>query len=159
MADTNSAKGKSSRGVSWQAVVIGVILIPLNALWVQSAELLWKSAWGDKGTALGPNLRIVQQRLVSRLVKRTDIDEEVTPYILQCGHATRLLDRDFAIRGVQEKLKYANVSRAMVYTYVNPAALRAKLPGNSSQHTSPVQTPSILLSPTTHIPRPTKGNL
>ena len=52
MADANSAKEKSNRGVSWRAVAIGVILIPLNALWVQSAELLWKSAWPDAASLL-----------------------------------------------------------------------------------------------------------
>jgi len=43
MAQSSLTKGVLSRGVSWRAIVIAVVLIPFNAIWIQSMELVWDS--------------------------------------------------------------------------------------------------------------------
>ncbi len=43
MTESSRTKGVLSRGVSWRAIVLAVILIPFNAIWIQSMELVWDS--------------------------------------------------------------------------------------------------------------------
>ena len=111
----------------------------------------WLQAWAEKRVALRLNgrrrffcavrrtplgsepgrpitVRTVQV-LVSRLAKKAGIDKQVTPHVLRHTYATRLLDGGFTIREVQELLGHSDVSTTMVYTHVNPAALRAKIQG------------------------------
>jgi len=86
------------------------------------------------GSALGQTLtpRTVQ-RLVKRLAKAAGIDKQITPHALRHTYATRLLDEGFTIREVQELLGHSDVSTTMIYTHVNPAALRVKIQGSSER--------------------------
>lgn len=43
MAQTHPSHEDSGQGVSLRAILLGVVLIPLNTLWVQSMELIWES--------------------------------------------------------------------------------------------------------------------
>ena len=43
MAEGSAAHNKESRGVSRRAVLVGLALIPLNALWVLTMEQVWES--------------------------------------------------------------------------------------------------------------------
>lgn len=77
------------------------------------------------------NVRSVQA-LVSRLAREAGIDKDVHPHILRHTYASRLLDRGFTIREVQDLLGHADVSTTMIYTHVNPAALKAKMQGQAA---------------------------
>lgn len=123
---------------------------------VDQETVAWLQAWSEKRAALGHNARSpvfcavrstapgnnqvgqaitarTVQRLISRLAQRAGIDKQVTPHTLRHTYATRLLDRGFTIREVQELLGHSDVSTTMVYTHVNPAALRAKIQGNDQR--------------------------
>lgn len=78
------------------------------------------------------NTRSVQA-LVSRLAQEADLDKAVHPHTLRHTYATRLLDRGFTIREVQELLGHSDVSTTMIYTHVNPAALKAKVQGQAAK--------------------------
>ena len=69
--------------------------------------------------------------LARRLAQDAGIDKQVTPHVLRHTYATHLLDQGFTIREVQELLGHSNVSTTMVYTHVNPAALREKIQGTN----------------------------
>jgi len=93
------------------------------------------SYFGEKagrkiGSALHP--RTVQY-IVRWIAKRAGIEKRVTPHTLRHTYATRLLDSGFTIREVQELLGHSDVSTTMIYTHVNPAALRAKIQGNDKR--------------------------
>jgi integrase/recombinase XerD len=65
--------------------------------------------------------------IVSKQAKLAGIEKTVGPHTLRHTYASRLLDRGFTIREVQELLGHADVSTTMVYTHVNPSALREKI--------------------------------
>ena len=69
------------------------------------------------------------QALVTRLAREAGIEKRVTPHVLRHTYATRLLDNGLNIREVQVLLGHSDVSTTMIYTHVNPAALRAKIQG------------------------------
>lgn len=71
------------------------------------------------------------QALVTRLGREAGIEKQKThPHALRHTYATGLLDRGFTIREVQELLGHEDVSTTMIYTHVNPEALRAKVQGH-----------------------------
>lgn len=67
--------------------------------------------------------------IIKRRAELAGIDKRVGPHTLRHTYATRLLDRGFSIREVQELLGHSDVSTTMIYTHVNPAALRDKIRG------------------------------
>jgi len=84
------------------------------------------------GKALPPGEGITTrnvQALVANLAKKADLEKKVHPHTLRHTYATRLLDRGFTIREVQELLGHSDVSTTQIYTHVNPAALKAKVQG------------------------------
>ncbi len=118
---------------------------------VDTETLGWLRAWSEKRkvqeldgrrrlfcairrTALGSRpgrpitVRTVQA-LVTRLAREARIEKQVTPHVLRHTYATRLLDSGLNIREVQMLLGHSDVSTTMIYTHVNPAALRAKIQG------------------------------
>ncbi len=111
----------------------------------------WLRAWAEKRIVLGLNgrrrffcaVRRTQfgsepgkpitvrtvQALVTRLARAAGMEKQVTPHVLRHTYATRLLDGGFTIREVQELLGHSSVHTTMIYTHVNPAALRKKIQG------------------------------
>lgn len=50
---TDAASGKQYNfGIRWRTILIGALLIPLNAFWVQIPELLWGGSWPDAASLL-----------------------------------------------------------------------------------------------------------
>jgi integrase/recombinase XerD len=73
------------------------------------------------------------QALVARLAQEANLEKQVHPHTLRHTYATQLLDRGFTIREVQDLLGHSDVSTTMVYTHVNPAALKAKVQGQAAK--------------------------
>lgn len=71
------------------------------------------------------------QALVTGLGKKAGLEKAVHPHLLRHTYATGLLDHGFTIREVQELLGHSDVSTTMIYTHVNPAALKAKVQGQA----------------------------
>jgi integrase/recombinase XerD len=88
------------------------------------------------------------QALVTRLAKAAGIERSfgggkkrkrgLGPHILRHTYATRMLDKGFSIREVQELLGHRSVSTTMVYTHVNPEALRQKVQAEDVKPDDPV---------------------
>jgi len=118
---------------------------------VDAETLGWLRAWSEKRNALkfsgraplfcairrtplgskpgqGITARTVQA-LIRRLAREAGIDKQVTPHTLRHTFATRALDASLTIREVQELLGHSDVSTTMIYTHVNPEALRRKIQG------------------------------
>ena len=118
---------------------------------VDAETLGWLRAWSEKRnglefsgrqaffcairrTALGSEpgqpitVRTVQA-LIKRLAREAGIDKRVSPHVLRHTYASRLLDNGLTIREVQELLGHSDVSTTMIYTHVNPEALRLKIQG------------------------------
>lgn len=112
---------------------------------VTAETLGWLSAWNSKRGELGVNgrhaffcgIRTEGARLTTRavhdmvsgLAKRAGVEKAVGPHTLRHTYATALLDQGMSIREVQDLLGHSDVSTTMVYTHVNPEALRAKIQG------------------------------
>lgn len=137
--------------IDWQAGTIRVNLgkggkdrvVP-----VSSDTLGWLQAWASKRAELGCNghqpflvgIRTGKgmttrnaHAVVSKQAALAGIEKAVGPHTLRHTYATRLLDSGFSIREVQELLGHSDVSTTMIYTHVNPAALRAKVQGRTEQ--------------------------
>ncbi len=126
---------------------------------VDQETLGWLQAWAEKRATLGlsgrhcffcavrttpfgsragrkvgsPITTRPVQQMLGRVARRAGIDKQVSPHTLRHTFATRLLDRGFSIREVQELLGHSDVSTTMIYTHVNPAALRKKIQGNDKR--------------------------
>jgi len=103
----------------------------------------WLALWAEKRKVLGltgrhhffAGVRNRGKCLTARavglaidlLARKAGIEKRISPHVLRHTYATRLLDRGYSIREVQELLGHSNVSTTMVYTHVNPVALRAKI--------------------------------
>lgn len=113
---------------------------------VDSTTLAHLQTWASKRAELGFNGRqpfLVGIRtgrgmttrnayaIVSKQAALAGIEKTVGPHCLRHTFATRLLDEGFSIREVQELLGHSDVSTTMIYTHVNPAALRAKVQGRA----------------------------
>lgn len=121
----------------------------------------WLRAWREKRAALGLSGRSpvfcairrtplgseigqgitarTVQRLIRRLAQEAGIDKQVTPHVLRHTYATQLLDQGCNIREVQEQLGHSDVSTTMIYTHVNPTALREKIQGKAPAEADEVQ--------------------
>ncbi len=88
------------------------------------------------------------QGLVKRLARGAGIERDfgggrkrrrgLGPHILRHTYATRLQDRGFSIREIQELLGHRDVSTTMVYTHVNPTALKAKVQARDAEPEDPI---------------------
>ncbi|NLJ36641.1 MAG: tyrosine-type recombinase/integrase [candidate division WS1 bacterium] len=70
------------------------------------------------------------QAMMSTLGKQAGLDRRVHPHMLRHTYATRALDSGLTIREVQTLLGHSDVSTTMIYTHVNPEALRRKIQGD-----------------------------
>ncbi len=52
MARDNPSRKQYNFTIRWRAILIGALLIPLNAFWVQIPELLWGGSWPDAASLL-----------------------------------------------------------------------------------------------------------
>ena len=67
---------------------------------------------------------------MSTLGGQAGLDRRVHPHMLRHTYATRALDSGLTIREVQTLLGHSDVSTTMIYTHVNPEALRRKIQGD-----------------------------
>ncbi len=140
------------RDIDWQAGTIRVNLgkgqrdrvVPVSA-----ETLGWLTAWSFKRGELKLNgrhaffcgIRTHGKRLTTRavhsmisgLAERAGVEKSVSPHTLRHTFATRALDQGLSIREVQELLGHSDVSTTMIYTHVNPEALRRKIQGGEKQ--------------------------
>jgi site-specific recombinase XerD len=125
---------------------------------VDGETLAWLSAWAEKRKALGMNNRQPYfcrvrtkgvgterlpagqpistrnvQALLARLARETGLQKRVTPHTLRHTYASRLLERGFTLGEVQQLLGQSAPAATMVYTQVNPAALKAKVQNHDSR--------------------------
>ncbi len=91
MANTTSGQINPGRGVSWRAIILALILIPFNALWVQSMELLWDTGWPDAVSLLFNTIFILLFLALGNLVLRRwlpqwalEPGELVVVYVMLC---------------------------------------------------------------------------
>ena len=119
-------------------------VIPVNDETIAHLRV-WHSLRTSKGLngrhAFFCGIRTKGKRLTARSVqdmikghaKRAGIEKNVSPHVLRHTYATNLLDNGFSIREVQELLGHSDVSTTMVYTHVNPEALRRKIQNGSRE--------------------------
>ena len=115
---------------------------------VTAETLGWLQAWNSKRGELGVNgrhaffcgIRTGGKRLTTRavhdmvsgLAERAGVDKAVGPHTLRHTYATGMLDQGMSIREVQDLLGHSDVSTTMIYTHVNPEALRQKIQGGKT---------------------------
>lgn len=144
--------------IDWQAGQLRVTqgkggrdrVVPVNA-----NTLAYLQAWDSKRAELKMNgrhvffggIRTGGQKLttravhdmISKLAERAGIEKRVSPHTLRHTYATRALDAGLSIREVQELLGHSDVSTTMVYTHVNPEALRRKIQGEKADQVAELQ--------------------
>lgn len=127
------------RDINWQSGDLKVVdgkggkdrVIPLEP-YVLDALVKWKEQkpQGKKffTTLKGEELndRYIR-KFVERYAEKAGIDKDVHPHTLRHTFATELLDQGFTIREVQELLGHSDLSTTMIYTHVNPIAVRDKI--------------------------------
>jgi integrase/recombinase XerD len=146
------------RDIDWQAGTVRVNdgkggrdrVVPVSA-----DTLGWLQAWSSKRSELGVNgrhvffcgIRTGGRRLTTRavhamisgLAERAGIEKRVSPHVLRHTFATQALDAGLNIREVQELLGHSDVSTTMIYTHVNPEALRRKIQGGRQDQVADLQ--------------------
>jgi integrase/recombinase XerD len=146
------------RDIDWQAGTIRINdgkggrdrVVPVNA-----DTLGWLQAWSSKRAELSFNgrhaffcgIRTGGKRLTTRavhamisgLAERAGVEKNVSPHVLRHTFATQALDAGLTIREVQELLGHSDVSTTMIYTHVNPEALRRKIQGGRQDQVADLQ--------------------
>ncbi|MEA3402427.1 MAG: DUF6785 family protein [Armatimonadota bacterium] len=92
---------EGTAGIGWRAIAIGALLIPVNAVWIDTSELLWGGAWPDAASLLFNTVLILLVLALANLPLRRWLphwalspSELVVVYVMLCL-GTAICGHDF----------------------------------------------------------------